>query len=178
MTSVTTTPTETQDRRTKRLAMAATLDARAFDLQSQIRTEAHAFKPIGIASEFSLVMGARPKRGVLVSLPTGGTYVFAKARCPSAADSERWQKLYDEAKVLDAEAIDLGFSIIAPGRTIGNRRVMSRGIALRDRDLLDDEELAFLAKLEAFWVTQGDDDKRVIGVVGDDGEIRVHAPWS
>ena len=53
-----------------------------------IRGEVAALRPMGVASELSLVMGGRPSRGVLCSVPYGATYVFAKARTPTPEQVE------------------------------------------------------------------------------------------
>jgi hypothetical protein len=151
-----------------RFDIADRLDAEAGTLVYSIHDEVHSYRPLGIASDLSLAMGTRPKRGVLIGTPLG-PFVFAKARAPAKAVIDGWFDSYRRAEALRGEAIRYrAFSIERQGTTIGNRRPAETGRELADEGLLDEAETAWLATLEAFWAAHPDADT---GVVNDDGTI-------
>jgi hypothetical protein len=142
------------------------LRAEADKLVAGILAEVRALVPMGIASDVSLAMGARPTRGVLVSTPLA-TYVFAKARVPSQDQLDAWEQAYRRAEDLRRQALDLSsWSVIEKGRTIGNRLPLEQGERLAAAGLLGRFELAHLAALRAFWDAHPDASTGVVRAGG------------
>lgn len=154
---------------TDRLALALALDTEATSIKVAIEREIRSYAPLGVASELSVVMGARPRPGVLVGCPNGLTYIFAKARTPKAETLARWRADYERSERLVREAVSLrAFSLAEPGRTIGNRAHAAHGRELADAGLLSEAEVAHVVALEAFWAEHPD---ARWGVVKADGTI-------
>lgn len=158
-----------------RHALAQALDVEATNIRLTIEREIRSYAPLGVASDLSLAMGARPSRGVLVGCPNGATYVFAKARCPKAETVERWRAEYVRADELVRQSVSLrSFSVLAPGTTIGNRAHAAHGRALADAGLLTPEEIATVVALERFWAEHP---SARWGVVAADGTIETDADF-
>jgi hypothetical protein len=155
-----------------RFERAEALREEAHQLRAWVGQDLAALRPMGMASELSVAMGLRPRRGVAMSVPSGHVYVFAKSRQPSEADLRIWQARYEQAKALDEQALDLtSFGIVDANCTFGNAYFASKGRALADAGLLTADEVAFVERLEAYWATHDDDDW---GVVAPDGSLHSH----
>ena len=143
-------------------------------IASQIRMEVAQLQPIARVSDTALVFGVRPRNGILFSTPAG-TWVFAKARCPTKAQVDRWYAMEATRQALGQAEGELNFGTYqTPNTVIGNYRVVEHGQALREQGLLNREEDAHLTRLEDFWAEHPELDRdRNTGVWMRGGRLRV-----
>lgn len=142
---------------------------RADKLRQQVLTEVRALRPIGVPSEISLAMGARPKKGVLVGTPVG-TFVFAKDRLPAETQIADWEEAYRVAKELDENAMFLGMRVGLDVDTVtGNREVwLAEMQRLQEAGWLTSQEEDFVAQVERFFARNPE---AKYGVMTESGEI-------
>lgn len=153
----------------KRLELQKELKEQSQKIRSQVFEEISKYKPLGTANELALVIGAKPKKGQELVSILGNVYAFKEGNAPTQEKVKEWESLYNKANELDNKAIRLGFSVEEPGRTIGNKRVLEQGKELKEKGLLNKEEIEFVDKLEEFWKKHPDAET---GIVQKDGSIR------
>jgi hypothetical protein len=144
-------PRTTKEAEKRREELRFETDRKVAEIRSRVRNEIHAFRPLGIASELSVAMGARPKRGVILGTPFG-TYVFAKDRLPDDTTVERWRREVQAADETSREMTAMLMSIpsFRPNTTVGNAPGASfdRAVLL---GLVSNEEADLAQRIQDFW---------------------------
>lgn len=154
----------------RRKRKARELEAEAARMVAQVAGEIRELRPLGQASDFSLLLGARPRRGVLRYVLGFGHLIFAQARIPTEEQIRAWRHLHIEAEARRQEAARLSLPVlIGPNRVVGNRKHLDTARAFQVQGLTTPAEDRFIARLERFW---NDYPEETTGIVGFDGAIR------
>lgn len=135
-----------------RQAKISEAEGASTNIERTIRSEIGSYQPLGIASEISMVLGARPKRGVVIGTPLG-PYVFARARQPPPSIVKGWWSRYRVVEARRKESARLHVSPVSwePNTTTGNIVALQQAERLVSEGMASPDELRATRALRAFW---------------------------
>lgn len=161
--------TETPERsgRQRRENLQIGLRERADILRNRVHSDIHDSRPVGRLSELgealAITSGRDPAGPGRVAHGTPlGTLIWNAKDAPTSEQVAEWNQRWQESEQFERDALTFNYSVIEDNRTIGNRLVMEQGAKLKERGLLDPDELEFQGKLEAFWNKHPDADSGLV----------------
>ena len=152
-----------------RVKLQTELNKISNSFRSQAASKTRELNPFGRQSEMGVVLGIAAPKGKTIRSIHGIDYIFKEKDTPTKEQIYEIEDLYKNAEEYTKKAIEYGFGIIGPNRTIGNKKVLENGLKLKKQGLLDKDEIAFVDKLEKFWKAHPNAES---GTVISDGSIR------
>jgi len=138
------------------------------ELQQEAGKKIRDLKPVGKQSEMGEVFKAAPPKGKVFVNILGTNYAFPENKQPTKEQIDDIEATFKKGEDYLKKTFDYNFSIIEPNRTIGNKKVLEKGLSLKDKGLLEKDEIEFVNKLEKYWNENPNADS---GIVDENGNI-------